>query len=79
MKTLHIAVACRNASGVADLPVFAVHVTAEEYDLGIHYDIAEAMVAQMGYERPFVCFDPSEQNAIVSAGRTLQAFSEAAG
>ena len=70
---LHIAVACRNASGMADLPVFAVHVTAEEYELGIHYEKAEALAEEAGYEGPFISFDPAEHKAIVSAARTLQA------
>ncbi|GAJ29331.1 hypothetical protein [Acidomonas methanolica] len=71
METIHIAVACRNASGMADMPVFTVAVSDEEYGLGIHYDKAEAMAEEAGYEKPFVCFDPVEQPAIVSAVRTL--------
>ncbi len=71
MKTLHIAVACRNASGMADMPIFTVTVTDEEYDLGIHYEKAEASAEEAGYEKPFVCFDDAEQDAILSAARTL--------
>ena len=79
MLTLRIAVACRNASGMADLPIFTVHVTAEEYELGIHYELAEALAEDADYEKPFVSFDYTEQNAIVSAARTLQALSLADG
>jgi len=71
MKKLSIAVACRNASGMADMPVFTVRVTQEEYDLGIHYGQAEALAAAAGYEGPFICFDTTEQPAILSAARTL--------
>lgn len=71
MKTLRIAVACRNASGMADMPIFTVKVTAKEYKLGIHYDKAEALAKAAGYEKPFVCFDHSEQSAILSAARAL--------
>ncbi len=72
MKTLRIAVACRNASGMADMPIFTVTVTAEEYDLGIHYEKAEAMAEDEGYEKPFVCFDDAEQGAILAAVHTLE-------
>lgn len=71
MQTLHIAVACRNASGMPDLPIFTVAVTQEDVDLGIHYDKAEALAEEEGYEGPFVCFDAAEQRAILSAAQEL--------
>lgn len=71
MNTLHIAVACRNASGMSDMPVFTVEATPEDIDLGIHYDKAEALAEDAGYEKPFVCFDAPEQSAIVSAAQSL--------
>lgn len=71
MNTMNIAVACRNAMGMADMPVFTVNVSDDEYDLGIHYDKAKAMAEEAGYERPFVCFDAAEHNAILSAVRNL--------
>ncbi|THF64844.1 hypothetical protein E6C76_12470 [Pseudothauera nasutitermitis] len=71
MKDFRIAVACRNASGMADMPVFTVTATAGEYDLGIHYTKAEALAEDAGYGRPFVCFDGTEQGAILAAARTL--------
>jgi len=71
MKALRIAVACRNASGMPDMPVFTVSVTGEEYALGNHYDRAEALAEEAGYERPFVCFDDAEHSAILLAARAL--------
>ena len=71
MKSLKIAVACRNASGMADMPVFAVTVTEEEYSLGIHYDKAENMAKDEGYEDPFLCYDPAEQKALLAAVKTI--------
>ncbi|VFR32173.1 hypothetical protein ANK1_4095 [plant metagenome] len=68
---MRIAVACRNASGTADMPIFTVTATAEEYHLGIHYTKAEALAEDEGYERPFVCFDTAEQGAILAAARAL--------
>lgn len=71
-KVIPVAVACRNASGMADMPVFQVTVPPDHYDLGEHYDIAEAMAAEAGYEGPFVCFDPTEQPAIRAGVARLQ-------
>jgi len=68
---MKIAVACRNASGMPDMPVFTVAVTREECELGSHYDKAEALAEGAGYEAPFICFDDSEQSCIVSAVREL--------
>ena len=72
MNDVCVAVACRNASGMADLPVFVVTATAEEYALGIHYDRAEALAKEADYEGPFVCFDADEQEAIREAARRLE-------
>lgn len=71
MNNVHIAVACRNASGMSDLPVFTVKATSREIALGIHYDKAETLAEEAGYEKPFVCFDAAEQGAILSAARHL--------
>jgi len=68
---MKIAVACRNASGMADIPIVTVAVTRKECESGVHYDKAEALAEAAGYEAPFVCFDASEQNFIVSAVREL--------
>jgi hypothetical protein len=66
-----VAVACRNSSGMADLPLFVVTASAEEYALGVHYDRAEDRAKDAGYEGPFVCFDATEQPAILAAARRL--------
>jgi len=71
MSTLRIAVACRNASGAADLPVFEVAASADEIAEGVHYDRARELAEQCGYEGPLLCFDPDEQVAIVCAAQTL--------
>jgi len=68
---MKIAVACRNASGMADMPIVTVAATHKEYESGAHYDKAEALAEAAGYEAPFICFDADEQNAIVSAVREL--------
>ena len=71
MKTLRIAAACRNASGMADMPIFDVTVTDAEYHIGAHYDRAQALADEAGYEGPFVFFDATEQSAILSAANEL--------
>jgi len=68
---MKIAVACRNASGMADMPIVTVAATRKECETGVHYDKAKALAELAGYEAPFVCFDASEQIFIVSAMREL--------
>lgn len=67
-----VAVACVNALGMADLPIFTVEVTKEEYDLGVHYDKAKDLAEEARYEGPFVCFDAAEHGVILSAARELE-------
>jgi len=66
---MKIAVACRNASGMPDMPVFTVAATRKECELGYHYDKAEALAEDAGYEAP------DEQMALVSAVRELDLMS----
>lgn len=68
---MQVAVACANASGMLDMPVFTVRTTQEDYDLGRHYDQAEALAQEAGYDGPFVCFDHTEHAAILSAAQEL--------
>ncbi|MDR0779318.1 MAG: hypothetical protein LBF16_01290 [Pseudomonadales bacterium] len=56
---------------MADMPIFTVNATEEEYNLGVHYDKAEALAADEGYEQPFLCYDASEQSALVAAVKEL--------
>lgn len=71
MKTFHIAVACRDASGMATMPVFTVTATTEEYNHGIHYKKAKALAEDARYEEPFICFDDTEHAAILAAVHAL--------
>lgn len=71
VSTIKIVVACRNASGSSDMPVFDVAATQDQIDLGEHYDLAEKMASEAGYEAPFVCFDPQEVPALK---RALEAY-----
>ncbi|EIK52057.1 hypothetical protein YO5_00565 [Stutzerimonas stutzeri TS44] len=68
---MQVAVACTNASGSPDVPVFKVRITQEEYDLGIHYAKAKDLAEEARYEGPFVCFDAAEYGLILSAAREL--------
>ncbi|HCF7479542.1 TPA: hypothetical protein NIK11_002627 [Pseudomonas aeruginosa] len=68
---MQVAVACIDASGSPDLPVFKVRITHEEYDLGIHYDKAKDLAEEARYEGPFICFDAAEYGPILSAAREL--------
>lgn len=68
---MQVAVACVNAVGVSDMPIFTVKATREEYDLGVHYDKAKDLAEEARYEGPFVCFDAAEHGAVLSAAREL--------
>jgi hypothetical protein len=71
MTQMRIAVACRNASGMPDMPIFTVATNDHEIVDGTHYDKAEALAHEAGYEGPYICFDTDEHNAILAAVRTL--------
>ena len=71
LNTYAVAVACRNASDVADMPVFSVQVSEEDHQLGAHYALAESLASTAGYDGPFVCFDPDEHTAIGNAAEKL--------
>lgn len=68
---MQIAVACVDASGGPDMPIFKVRITQEEYDLGIHYDKARDLAEEARYEGPFVCFDTAEYGPILPTAREL--------
>lgn len=53
-------VACHNASGSPDFYFCIVNCTEPEYELGVHYDIAESSANEQGYDGPFVVFDEKE-------------------
>lgn len=63
-STKSVVVACRNANGEADMVPCDVQVTESEFELGVHYELAEAQVESDGYESPFLCFDSHEQRNI---------------
>lgn len=71
MKTMRIAVVCRNASGMPDIPIFLITATPEEVADGAHYDRAEALADAAGYEGPFICFDEDEFGVIAHAATRL--------
>lgn len=68
---MQVAVACIDASGSPDMPVFKVWITQGEYDLGIHYGKAKDLAEEARYEGPFICFDAAEYGPILSATREL--------
>lgn len=68
---MQVAVACVDASGTPNMPVFKVRTTQEEYDQGAHYYKAKDLAEEARYEGPFVCFDAAEYGPILSAAREL--------
>ena len=72
IKTVKVAVACRNANGGPDFYITTVFVSQADYDLGEHYDLAEEKAEKAGYEGPFLSYDDSEHDSIISAAQQLQ-------
>lgn len=70
-RPVRVAVACTGASGEPELPIFTVHVTDHQHDLGEHYDLAQQAAADEGYEGPFVCFDDQEFAPILRTAAEL--------
>lgn len=64
-----VMVAGTNANGEADFHQATVFVTQIEYDLGEHYDRAEASADEAGFEGDFVCFDQHESRNLLRAAR----------
>ena len=60
MINMTVAVACLNAAGCSDFFVTQVNVSQEQYEEGIHYDVAKEKAEENGYEGPFVCYDNYE-------------------
>ena len=71
--SINIAVACRDTNGSSTVYIASVHINQNQYDLGIHYDIAEQLAQDAGYDGPFICFDNTEHKAIIQAAEILQA------
>jgi len=74
MRKEIVAIACISADGSPAVPFFEVEVTEEQYDLGIHYDMAIDKAIGEEYERPFVPFDTSELKRLISAGNLAKNF-----
>ncbi len=56
-----IVTACMRPDGLPTFALNHVEVTAEEYENGVHYALAERLLAQAGcYEEPFVHFAAGE-------------------
>jgi hypothetical protein len=53
-------VACRNAEGCSDFYFCKVVCKQENYDVGDHYEKAEDMASEDGYEGPYVVFDEND-------------------
>jgi hypothetical protein len=63
--TVAIVTACMRSDGLPDFALTEVQVSAEEYQNGVHYDRAEARLAQRGYEEPFVHFEELDAPAFL--------------
>ncbi len=61
LQRVAIVTACMRSDGLPTFALNHVEVTPEEYDNGLHYLLAERLLAQAGgYEEPFVHFGETE-------------------
>jgi hypothetical protein len=65
LRSITVVSACMNANGCPDFAVTEVEVTHDEYENGVHYDLADAQLAEAGYEEPIVHFDSFEAPAFL--------------
>jgi hypothetical protein len=59
-RSIAIVTACMTAQGTPDFAINSVEVTHEEYEEGFHYTLAEDLLADAGFEEPFIHFDQFE-------------------
>jgi len=60
-----VAVACSNANGESDFFFCIVECTEDDYEAGIHYDVAKEKAEENGYESPFVVFDKNDAGNVI--------------
>jgi hypothetical protein len=60
-----VVTACTRSDGLPDFTLNYVEVNKEEYDNGVHYDLAEEQLTEQDYEGPFVHFDEFEAPAFL--------------
>jgi hypothetical protein len=53
-------VACRESAGAADFYACNVDLPEDEYDVGTHYEMAEAAAENEGYVGSMVSFDEND-------------------
>jgi hypothetical protein len=53
-------VACRGADGVPTFFACKVKCSQDAYDNGEHYEAAEGLASEMGYEDPFLVYDEND-------------------
>ena len=59
-RSITVVTAYMRHDGLADFKLNEVEVTHEEYENGVHYYLAEAVLLQSGLDEPFVHFDEFE-------------------
>lgn len=59
-----VLVVCKKA-GCPTVFAADVAVSKEEFDSGLHYELAESSADQEGFQRPFICFDSKNKGELV--------------
>lgn len=66
IKYLRMMIACVNANGESDFFFLKVGADKNQIENGDHYNFAEAIAEEQGYEHPMVSFDEKD-----SAGKAI--------
>jgi hypothetical protein len=64
-RSVAVISACMTRTGLPDLARSEVEVTAEEFENGAHYALAQRRLFAAGYEEPFVHFSDAEAPAFL--------------
>ena len=60
VRSIHVGVVCRNASGCPDVVFFHIDATRSQIADGWHFDTATDMASAHEYENPMIAFDEDD-------------------
>lgn len=72
METITVAIACLDKKNNPELTLVDVQTTQKDYKLGFHISRAEQLAKDRGYQEPFICFCPEDQEAIHKTSHSLK-------
>lgn len=58
-----VVVLCQNSAGEPEFYLSSQQVSAEDHDLGLHYEQAKREAESQGYQEPMIAFDKADAAA----------------